>query len=295
MPDPADFYTGMVVQAYSALRAQTFDPAPYAAFVRAHGQPGLEVGCGAGQPLLELVRGGLDVDGVDSSPDMVQRARTAARRQGLDVRLRVARMEEMDLDRQYRSIYLAGPTFQLLPDDDVALRALTVFRRHLASDGTVMVPLWIAGPTPAGQLGVAREAVDDSGAILRYTPVSEDYDPTRRTRRTAVTYERVPTIGPREEVDRDWVIHWQTRRTIADLASQAGLVVRGVEPPSASGDGEPGEEFTVFLTHAQPGSVGAVERHGAPAAGRDRDTPQFRGEGQRGGRAPASRHRSSVG
>ncbi|MBO3100437.1 class I SAM-dependent methyltransferase [Cellulomonas fengjieae] len=250
MTDPANFYTGLVVQAYSALKAQTFDPAPYAAFVRSHGQPGLEVGCGAGQPLLELVSKGLDVDGVDSSPDMIEQARTAARQQGLDVRLHVARMEQMDLGRQYRSIYLAGPTFQLLPDDEVALRALEAFRRHLAPGGTLMVPLWVAGPTPAEQLGAAREAVDDSGAVLRYTPVSEVYDPATRTRRTAVTYERVPTTGPRERVDRDWVIHWQTLRTITELASQAGLTVRNVEPPSAAGDADLGAEFTVFLTHA---------------------------------------------
>lgn len=250
MTDPADFYTGLVFEAYSALRAHTFDPARYAAFVRTHGQPGLEVGCGAGQPLFQLVSEGLDVDGVDSSPDMIQQARTVARQQGLNVRLSVARMEAMDLGRQYRSIYLAGPTFQLLPDDELALRALEVFARHLAPGGTVMVPLWIAGTTPAEQLGAAREAVDDSGTVLRYTPVSEDYDPTTRTRRTAVRYERVPTTGPRQRVDREWVIHWQTRQTIAALASQAALTVRDVEPPSASGQGEPGEEFTVFLTHA---------------------------------------------
>src|SRR6478735_3415667 len=132
MTDPADFYTGLVVEAYSALKAQTFDPAPYAAFVREHGQPGLEVGCGAGEPLLQLAGEGLDVDGVDSSPDMIEQARTAARRQGLHVGLHVARMEEMDLGRQYRSIYLAGPAFQLLPHDEAASRALEAFRRHLA-------------------------------------------------------------------------------------------------------------------------------------------------------------------
>jgi len=248
--DPADFYTGLVAEAYSALRSHAFDPERYAAFVRAQGQPGLEVGCGAGEPLLHLVRDGLDVDGVDSSSDMIRRARAEARRQGLDVGLHVARMEEMDLGRQYRSIYLAGPTFELLPDDDLALRALEVFRRHLSPGGTIMVPLWVAEPTPAVQLGVPREAVDDDGTVLRYTALSEEYDPARRTRRTAVTYERMPTAGPPEVVDRLWVIHWQTRQTIADLAARAGLAVREVDPPSAPGDGEPGEEFTAFLTHA---------------------------------------------
>lgn len=248
--DAADFYTGLVAEAYGALKSETFDADRYAAFVRAHGQPGLEVGCGDGHPMLALVDEGLDVDGVDSSPDMIERARAAARRRGLVVGLHVARMEEMDLGRRYRSIYLAGPTFELLADDEAAARALEAFRRHLTPDGTAMVPLWIPGPTPAAHLGTAREAVDDSGAVLRYTPVSEDYDPASRTRRTEVRYERVPPTGPRQTVEREWIIHWQTPRTIADLAAQAGLAVRDVEPSTADLTGQPDEQFTVLLTHA---------------------------------------------
>lgn len=249
MTDPADFYTGLVVEAYAALKAQTFDPAPYGAFVRAHGQPGLEVGCGAGQPLLQLVSEGLDVDGVDSSADMIGCAREAACRQGLDVALHVSRMEDLELGRQYRSIYLAGPTFELLPDDEIAVRALEAFRRHLAPGGTIMIPLWIAGPTPIEDLSVAREVTDEAGVALRYTPVSEDFDPASRTRCTAVRYERIPPFGPRQQVDREWVIHWQTPQTIAELASLAGLTVRNLEPSSKHLSGEPDEEFIAFLTH----------------------------------------------
>lgn len=250
MSDPASFYTGLVAEVYSALKAETFDPSRYADFVRSHGEPALEVGCGAGQPMLQLVSEGLDVDGVDSSPDMIEQARLAAGTQGLDVRLHVARMEEMDLGRSYRSVYLAGPTFELLPHDDAALRALKSFRRHLAPDGTIMVPLWVAGPTPREQFGVARETIDHRGDLLRYTPVSEDYNQNARTRRTTVTYERVPRSGPPQRADREWVIHWQTRQAITALASRAGLTVRSVEPSDTAAEGEPGEEFTVYLTHS---------------------------------------------
>lgn len=250
MSAPADFYTGLVVEAYEALKSRTFDAARYSAFVREHGQPGLEVGCGAGQPLLQLAAEGLDVDGVDSSPDMLDRARAAAHQQGLDVGLHLAWMQDLDLGRRYRSIYLAGPTFELLPDDDAALQALQAFRRHLTPDGMIMIPLWIAGPTPADDLGTVREAVDASGTILRYAAVSEDHDPITRTRRTAVRYERVPRTGPSQRVDREWLVHWQTPQTIAALAAQAGLTVRDLDPSESHLTGAPDEEFTVLLGHA---------------------------------------------
>lgn len=249
--DAADFYTGFVVDAYAALKSETFDAGRYAAFVRQHGEPGLEVGCGDGHPILELVAQGLDVDGVDSSPDMIERAQGAARGRGLEVGLHVARMEDMDLGRRYRAIYLAGPTFELLPNDETARRALDAFRNHLAPGGSIMVPLWIPEATPASALGVAREAKDETGAVLRFTALSEELDVPARTRRTRVRYERTSPDGSTESIDRDWLIHWQTPETIRSLAAEAGLVVRTLEPEPAPGNGElrPGAEFTAYLHH----------------------------------------------
>lgn len=60
--DAADFYTGIVAELYGP---------PYAAFIRQAGMPALEPGCGDGDPLLELCRRGLDVDGVESSTDLL--------------------------------------------------------------------------------------------------------------------------------------------------------------------------------------------------------------------------------
>ncbi len=248
--DPALFYTGLVAEAYGALRSQTFDPARYAAFVRRCGEPALEVGCGDGHPLLDLVADGLQVDGIDSSPDMIDRARRAARDRGLSVRLDVALMQELDLGQQYRSIYLAGPTFELLPDDTVALGALVSFRRHLHQDGVLLLPLWVADPTPAVDLGVARESTDGSGTVLRYTPVSEQYDVDARTRLTDVRYERIRPDGSVETVEKQWLIHWQTLASITALAERAGLRVAAVDPDPALLSGRIGEEFCVELTPA---------------------------------------------
>jgi hypothetical protein len=56
--DPADFYTGIVAELYSPLKSTSQSWEPYAEFIGAAGQPALELGCGEGEPLLELLRRG---------------------------------------------------------------------------------------------------------------------------------------------------------------------------------------------------------------------------------------------
>lgn len=245
--DAAQFYTGLVSDAYAALKSETFDADRYADFVRESGEPALEVGCGDGHPLLALAAQGLDVDGVDSSADMIDRARTAAARLGLTPGLHTARMEDMQLDRRYACLYLAGPTFELLPDDDAAARALRSFRAHLRPGGTAMVPLWIPNPTPTTALGTPRESTDEAASTLRYTPLTERFDMGSRTRSTRVRYERIAEGKVVQAVERAWIIHWQTITSITHLAEQAGLAIRAVEPPESALTGAPGEEFTVYL------------------------------------------------
>lgn len=75
---PSDFYTGIVAELYGPLKSVSQGPGPYATFIQQVGVPALELGCGDGEPLLELRQQGLDVDGIDSSADMLERLRRRA-------------------------------------------------------------------------------------------------------------------------------------------------------------------------------------------------------------------------
>jgi hypothetical protein len=244
--DAAAFYTGIVVEAYSKLKSAHFDPEPYAQFVASSGQPALEVGCGDGEPLLSLRCRGLDVEGVDSSSDMLERCRDNAVALGLGVTLHHQRMEELSLNRRYRSIYLAGPTFNLLTDDETALRALRAIGGHLADNGAALIPLWIPEPTPAHELGVTREAIGQDGVVLRYTPVSEVYDEASRTRITTTRYERLTSAGL-ESVERDWILHWYTSDQFRAMCTEVGLRVTSIVDEAGKRATATATEFTVTV------------------------------------------------
>ena len=222
--DAADFYTGIVAEGYALLKSEEFPADRYADFISASGEPALELGCGDGDPLLELRRRGLDVEGVDASADLLDRCAERARQAGLEVVTHHQRFEELDLPRSYRSIFLAGPTFNLIPDDDLALRALHRIHEHLTADGTVLVPLWVPEPADPDSFGATREATAPDGAQLTFTALGEDYDTATRTRTTRTRYER-HTAEASETTEREWIIHWHTQESFADLAREAGLQV----------------------------------------------------------------------
>lgn len=242
---PADFYTGIVAELYAPLKSRTWDPAVYASFIQTYGQPALELGCGDGDPLIALRRRGLDVDGIDASADMLERCRRNAAAAGTDVAVWHQPMEALDLPRQYRSIFLAGPTFTLLPDDAAALQALHGIRRHLDPDGVAQVPLFVPAPTPTDQFYRIREARRTDGTVLQVSTVAQVRDEPARTQTSTLRYQR-HDAGGAVAVDRPWTLHWYTPDGFRALATAAGLAATFVDGPRGP---TAGDEFTFVLRH----------------------------------------------
>jgi SAM-dependent methyltransferase len=246
--EAADFYTGLVAELYAALRSSDPDPAPYARFVERSGTPALELGCGDGDPLLALRAQGLDVEGLDASEDMLDRCRRRASDLGIGVTLHHATFEDMDLGRTYRSMYLAGATFCLLPDDAAARRALQRIAAHLEPGGRVLVPLFVPARVPADAIGAAQERHQPDGTVLRCTTVAVERDETARRQVALLRYERVRSDGTHEQLERHWLIHWYTQEDFAALATDAGLTVGRAVAPDGTTAGPDAREWSVVLT-----------------------------------------------
>lgn len=244
--DPADFYTGLVAELYGPLRSSDPDPRPYRRFVERSGQPALELGCGDGDPMLDLLAAGLEVEGLDASADMLERCRERAAARGLDVTLHHARMEAMELGRTFRSIYLAGASFNLLPDDDTAARALERIAAHLTIDGTALVPLFVPSADDVGAIGVPREYVDEAGRVGRVTVISADRDDERRRQTLVLRYERIDA-DRHDALERPWTLHWFDRAAFTRLAEDAGLTPVAVLAPDGTPAAADARHFTFLL------------------------------------------------
>ena len=246
--EPRLFYTGLVAQLYAPLRSMAPDPEPYARFIATSGEPVLELGCGTGDPLLDLRGRGLEVEGLDASADMLERCRSEAARRGIDVVLHHQPMESMDLGRRFRSIFLAGPTFNLLVDDDIARRTLDRIGVHLHPQGSALIPLFLPVATPSEHLNRPREHTTLDGTVMRVTAIAEQRDELHRTQTTILWYELV-AAGNVIVDERPWILHWHTQDEFRQLAAEAGLAVRAVLTAEATPATANDQSFVFVLTN----------------------------------------------
>ncbi|MQY23977.1 class I SAM-dependent methyltransferase [Nocardia macrotermitis] len=146
--DVAELYADMFAD---ALAAQPFDRAILGAFadrVRAAGAgPVLDVGCGPGRITTYLDSLGLDVSGIDLSPEMIRLARADRP----DLRYEIGTMEQLPLDDAAVAGLLSWYSIIHLPPERVP-GVLAEFARVLR---------------PGGQLVMGFQAADDESVEVQ--------------------------------------------------------------------------------------------------------------------------------
>jgi SAM-dependent methyltransferase len=143
MPEPDYEYYGMMATTWDLFRGDTSsweDRSFYLSLIHESGQPVLDVGCGTGRLLLDYLALGVDIDGVDISPEMLQLCREKAMNSGMKASLFTGDMETMRLPRQYRTILVPSSSFQLLVEPEHADKAIMNLYHHLLPAGRLVMP-----------------------------------------------------------------------------------------------------------------------------------------------------------
>jgi SAM-dependent methyltransferase len=232
---PSEFYSGLVSELYDSLAGEPVRADQYAPFLDLCGTPALELACGSGNPLIELLERGYDIEGLDSSSDMLELCRSRAAERGLAASLHLGLMQSFRLPRRFRSIFLAGASFTLLTSDDDAAKALVNIHDHLEAGGHALIPIDCVDPDETRRiLGTFRETTDGSGDRLRHAILSLDMHHDGRSASLRHRYERIPATGEPISVERTWRRRWWTQEQFRELVIAAGFAdVTFLDPSGA--------------------------------------------------------------
>ncbi len=223
-------YQGLMAQAWDLLRGDTSqwsDRFFYLDAIGRFGQPVLDVGCGTGRLLLDYLAQGVDVDGVDNSPEMLALCRVKATTLGLTPVLYEQTMETLALPRRYRTIIIPSSSLQLIVDPAVAEEAVRRFILHLQPDGAVIAPfmtLWSAGDPLESEFVRAAVRPEDGATIRRVARTR--YDPAIECEHTDDLYQVLVDgkVVAEERHQRSPATRSYTQEQARELFERAGLV-----------------------------------------------------------------------
>ena len=225
-------YHGMMAQTWDLFRGDTSnweDRKFYLELIRESGTPVLDVGCGTGRLLLDYLSQGIDIDGMDISPEMLDLCRQKAEAIGLKPALYESPMESMRLPRHYQTILVPSSSFQLVLDPSSADAVLQRLFTHLLPGGTLVMPfmlLWKRGESFVWSWHQTGEKVRlGDGAIMRRWSQSR-FDPDTQLEHTEDRYEVIKdgiTISNEYHV-RSPATREYTQGQAQDLFTKTGFV-----------------------------------------------------------------------
>jgi ubiquinone/menaquinone biosynthesis C-methylase UbiE len=217
-------YTGLVADWYDDFLIDDYlDVVLYTSLVREHGGPALELACGTGRLLLALHNDSVEADGVDISAEMLGRCRSKAAAAGFSPRLECAPMQEFSMGRLYRSVLVAGGSFQLLTEAEDIESCLHGIREHLHPGGRVFLDVDVSQPASHSDWKIGRTAVRGDETLVYMS--TNTYDGVTRRNTIQTRYELLRGNRIVKKVNDTIVMRVFDREEMEMLLTKAGFTI----------------------------------------------------------------------
>lgn len=192
--------------------------------------PVLEVACGTGRVLIPTMQAGVDIDGFDLHPGMLEVLRRKARALGLEPRVGLADMRDFTMPRRYRLITIPFRAFMHLLLTVDQLRTLRCIREHLEPGGALIFNVFhpnleaLANPVVSAVHG-DRTIVDPETGVTRVLHVvSIDVDRAHQVNRIERELQVLdPTGAILERNFHRFAMRWFFKAEIELLLDRVGF------------------------------------------------------------------------
>ncbi len=168
-------YSGFWIDWYDdLLKDETKDIELYTNLITVDDGSVLELACGTGRLLIEFLKKGIACDGLDMSAPMLDICRKKLTAKNLQSNLYHANILSFDFPNPYKTIFISGGSFQLIPSFDEAIEGLKKIYDSLEDGGKFICDLWIpwdeiiANEQSTWKVGRVSEREDGSKLIVSY-------------------------------------------------------------------------------------------------------------------------------
>lgn len=168
-------YTGFWVDWYDdLLEGEKGDIELYLKLITKNDSPALELACGTGRVMIRLLKAGLSCDGLDLSGQMLEACQRKLDSEKLQARLIKGDILDFIAKPKYKTIFISGGSFQLIPDIDQSMQALHNIYSNLQPSGRFICDLWIpwdeiiANEQNTWKVGRVAERSDGSKLVVSY-------------------------------------------------------------------------------------------------------------------------------
>jgi SAM-dependent methyltransferase len=184
----------------------------------------LELGCGTGRILLELLAAGVDAIGVDRSLPMLQRLRRDAAERGIEARVAQMDLRGLAFAGDFNIILAPYSLITYLTDPEVAVAALIRMRSLLAPDGRLVIDAFIPQPVESfAEFRLDYRRPHGEQTLERHKRITANADGTNRIERRYRLFAADGSL--RDEFHTDETIRPYTPSAIAACGEAAGLHV----------------------------------------------------------------------
>jgi len=191
---------------------------------RARDGRALELGCGTGRILLELLASGVDAIGVDRSLPMLRQLRRDAAERGIEARVAQMDLRALALAGDFNTILAPYSLITYVTNPEVAVAALVRMRSLLAAEGRLVIDAFIPQAVESfADFRLDYRRPHGEQTLERHKRITANADGTNRIERR---YRLLAGDGRLDdEFQTDETIRPYTPSAIAALGEAAGLRV----------------------------------------------------------------------